>query len=336
MKKIISLVLVVITTIILLSCGKSKTISINGAGATFPYPVYLQWTNKYPLDKPDVQINYQATGSGAGISQIKAGVIDFGGTDEPLKKDELIKSNLIQFPVVMSGVVLIYNIEGINNLKLTPDIISDIFLKKITNWNNKRIQDINEEKLPNLNINVVHRADGSGTTWLFTNYLSDVSSEWKTNVGCAKSLNWPTGIGGKGNLGVATYVQQLKGTIGYTEYSYAVENKINMSSIQNKDGNFVEPMIENFKSAIQDIQWNPNEGFYQILTNKPGKDTWPIVGVSYILIRKDCDAVKAKEIINFFVWSLTKGADTAENLGYVVPTQLKDEILKLSSDNFKN
>jgi phosphate transport system substrate-binding protein len=279
---------------------------ITGAGATFPFPLYAKWAETYKA-KTGVGLNYQSIGSGGGIRQIKAKTVDFGASDMPLKQDELEKDGLIQFPAVMGGVVPVFNLPGIKSgeVKFTPQVLADIYLGKIKNWNDPAIAAINKGvNLPPQAINVVRRADGSGTTFIFTNYLSKVSPEWKTKVGEGTSVAWPVGVGGKGNEGVAAYVQRLKGAIGYVEYIYAKKNNISYALMQNKDGQFVAPSEASFKSAASFADWKNAPGFYQILTDQPGKASWPITGATFVLMHKKQDKPEnAAHVLKFFDWA---------------------------------
>ena len=294
--------------------------TINGAGATFPYPVYGQWAWLYNKDT-GVKLNYQSIGSGGGIRQIKAKTVDFGASDAPLKAEELNEAGLLQFPMIMGGVVPVLNVPGIaaGQLKLSGSTLADIFLGKITKWNDAAIARENPEvNLPDSAITVVYRADGSGTTWIFTNYLSKVSAAWKDSVGNAKSVKWPSGVGGKGNEGVAAYVQRIKGSIGYVEYAYALQNKLAYSLLQNRDGNYVAPTSATFQAAAANADWENAEGFYLVLTDQPGAESWPITGASFILVHKEqANAETAKEVLKFFDWCYRNGSKTAEKLDYV-------------------
>ncbi|MEJ2368157.1 MAG: phosphate ABC transporter substrate-binding protein PstS [Acidobacteriota bacterium] len=312
----------------LASCGgpskqtvqKPQGMTLNGAGATFPYPVYSQWANKY-ASLTGVKLNYQSIGSGGGIAQIRAKTVDFGASDAPLKAEELDKDGLMQFPMIMGGVVPVVHLEGIKpgELKLTPSLLADIYLGKITRWDDPAVAKINPGlKLPGKSITVVHRADGSGTTWIFTNYLDKVSSEWHSKVGTAKSVSWPTGVGGKGNEGVSAYVQRIDGAIGYVEFAYALQNHMTFVQLQNKDGEFVSPTMESFTAAAANADWKDAPGFYLVLTDQPGPKSWPITGASFILIYKNQpDASKAKTLLKFFDWAYRHGGSMAEKLEYV-------------------
>jgi len=293
---------------------------INGAGATFPYPVYAKWAEKYAKDK-GVKLNYQSIGSGGGIKQIKAKTVDFGASDAPLKAKDLDEAGLMQFPMVMGGVVPVVNVPGIKagELKISPEVLADIYLGKIKHWDDKAIQANNPGlKLPNKLITVVHRSDGSGTTWIYTNYLTKVSKDWAEKVGNDKAVAWPTGVGGKGNEGVASYVKRIKGSIGYVEYAYALQNKMSYALLKNHDGHYVAPTSENFQAAAAGADWNHAPGFYMVLTDQPGKNSWPITGATFILVYKSQDKPAiGKEVLKFFDWSYHHGGKLAESLDYV-------------------
>lgn len=313
-------ILITLATLLLIAGSAFAGTTINGAGATFPYPVYGQWAWLYNKDT-GVKLNYQSIGSGGGIRQIKAKTVDFGASDAPLKAEELNEAGLLQFPMIMGGVVPVINIPGIaaGQLKLSGPTLADIFLGKITKWNDAAIAKENSGvALPDSAITVVYRADGSGTTWIFTNYLSKVSATWKDSVGNAKSVKWPSGVGGKGNEGVAAYVQRIKGSIGYVEYAYALQNKLAHSLLQNRDGNYVAPTSATFQAAAANADWEKAEGFYLVLTDQPGAESWPITGASFILVYKEqANAETAKEVLKFFDWCYRKGGKTAEKLDYV-------------------
>ena len=306
-------------TLLFAGLGFGQTV-ISGAGATFPYPVYARWAADYAKET-GVNLNYQSIGSGGGIAQIKAKTVDFGASDAPLKENDLADAGLIQWPMVMGGVVPVLHVSGINpgELKLTPTLLADIYIGKIANWNAPELASVNPGvKLPDLAITVVHRADGSGTTWIFTNFLDKVSSDWHAKVGTSTAVAWPTGVGGKGNEGVAAYVQRINGAIGYVEYAYALQNKMTYVKLQNSAGNFVAPTAEAFQAAAANADWKNAPGFYLVLTDQPGKDSWPITGATFILFHKDqSDAAKAKAVLKFFAWSYANGAKQAEALDYV-------------------
>ncbi len=304
---------------------------ITGAGATFPYPIYAKWAEAY-RQKTGVGMNYQSIGSGGGIKQIRAKTVDFGASDAPLKADELAKDGLVQFPMVMGGVVPVVNIEGVKpgQMKLTGNVLADIYLGKISKWNDSRIASLNSDlRLPDQAITVVHRADGSGTTFIFTNYLSKVSAEWKNKVGNNASVSWPapTSSGGKGNEGVASFVQRIKGAIGYVEYAYAKQNKMAYTLLQNKEGAFVAPNDKTFQSAAAGADWKNAPGFYEILTDEPGKNSWPITGATFILMHKSqANPDRAKEVLKFFSWAFQSGDQMALELDYI---PMPDDVVKL-------
>ena len=303
---------------------------VTGAGASFPAPLYSKWAADYNK-ATGVKINYQSVGSGAGIKQIDAKTVDFGASDMPLTDDELLKKGLMQFPTVIGGVVPVVNIQGIQpgQLKLTGQVLSDIYLGKITKWTDPAIKALNPSlALPDAAISPVRRADGSGTTFIFTNYLSKLSPEWKSKVGEGTAVNWPTGAGGKGNEGVAAFVGRLPNSIGYVEYAYVKQNKMAFAQLKNSAGNFVMPDDATFKAAAAGAQWS--KSFYQILTEQPGKDSWPITGATFILMHKSQDKpVQAAESLKFFEWAYKNGDKTAEDLDYVpMPANVKTVIEK--------
>jgi phosphate transport system substrate-binding protein len=317
-------------SVALLSAGTAFAADITGAGATFPYPIYAKWAEAYKA-QTGTGMNYQSIGSGGGIKQIQAKTVDFGATDAPMTPNELGLSGLTQFPAVIGGVVPVVNIAGVapGQLKLDGEVLADIFLGKITKWNDKRIAADNAGlALPDEAITVVHRADGSGTTFIFTTYLSQVSLDWKRSVGGDKAVSWPVGTGGKGNEGVASYVQRIKNSIGYVEYAYALQNKMTHTQLKNRDGQFVSPTDTSFKAAAANAKWDADKGFYEILTNEPGKDSWPITGATFILIYKSQEKVaNATEVLKFFDWAFTNGDKLASDLDYVpLPASLKSMI----------
>jgi phosphate transport system substrate-binding protein len=314
----------------LLSVGTANATDITGAGATFPYPIYAKWAEAYKA-QTGTGMNYQSIGSGGGIKQIQAKTVDFGATDAPLNENELGLAGLTQFPAVIGGVVPVINVDGVapGQLKLDSQVLADIFLGKITKWNDPRIAADNAGvTLPGDAITVVHRADGSGTTFIFTTYLSQVSPEWKKSVGGDKAVAWPVGTGGKGNEGVASYVQRIKGSIGYVEYAYALQNKMSFTQLKNRNGQFVKPDDSSFKAAAANAKWDANKGFYEILTNEPGKDSWPITGATFILVYKTAEKVDtATEVLKFFDWAFANGDKLASDLDYVsLPASLKTQI----------
>lgn len=307
----------------LLSTGISyaqSDVVINGAGATFPYPVYAKWASAYEK-QTGVKLNYQAIGSGGGIKQIKAKTTDFGASDAPLTSIELSESDLMQFPAVMGGVVPIVNLPGLQpgELKLNGQILADIYMGKINQWDDKQIKALNPAlDLPNQKITVVHRSDGSGTTFIFTDYLNKVSRDWQTNIGSSKDIAWPTGVGGKGNQGVASYVQRIKGAVGYVEFAYALQNKMSHVSLKNHDGKFVDPTLNTFQSAAANAKWQEADHYYIVLTDQPGVNSWPITGASFILLsKKSKDPEQTKEVLKFFEWAYTNGQKMATELDYV-------------------
>jgi len=303
---------------------------VTGAGASFPAPVYAKWASEYNK-ATGVKVNYQSVGSGAGIRQIDAKTVDFGASDMPLKDEELASKGQLQFPTVMGGIVAVVNIQGVapGQLKLTGPVLADIYLGKITKWNDKAITALNPGvNLPDAAIAPVRRADGSGTTFGFTNYLSKVSPDWKEKVGEGTAVNWPVGAGGKGNEGVSAFVGRLPNSIGYVEYAYAKQNKMSHTLLQNRDGNFVAPDDETFKAAAAGADWA--KSFYQILTNQPGKNAWPITSATFILMHKTQDKpASAAQVLKFFDWAYKNGDKTATELEYVpMPASVKAVIEK--------
>jgi phosphate transport system substrate-binding protein len=309
--------------------------TINGAGATFPYPIYSKWAEAYK-SQTGVGMNYQSIGSGGGIKQIKARTVDFGASDKPLKVDELNAAGLMQFPMVMGGVVPVVNVKSIKSgeLKLTGPVLADIFLGKIKMWDDPAIAKLNAGMtLPKERINVVHRSDGSGTTYIFTHYLSQVSPEFKQKVGNSTSVAWPAGVGGKGNEGVANYVQRLKGAIGYVEYAYALQNKMTYVQLQNKAGNFVKPDSESFQAAAAGADWAGTPGFRVMLTDQPGAKSWPISGATFILVYKKQERLEtAQQVLKFFDWAYHHGGDMALKLDYV---PMPDGVIKIVQETWK-
>ena len=293
---------------------------ITGAGSTFIYPVNAKWAETYKM-KTGIGLNYQSIGSGGGIKQINAKTVDFGASDMPLTPDELKKAGLMQFPAVMGAEVLAVNLPGVKKgeIKLNGALIADIYLGKIKNWNDPAIKALNPGvKLPDTKITVVHRSDGSGTTFIFTNYLSKVSPEWKSKVGMGTSVDFPSGVGGKGNEGVASYVQRIKGSIGYVEYAYALQNNMVYTQLESRDGTYLMPTMETFQAAAAGADWEHASGFYEILTNEEGKKSWPITGATFILMHTVQDKpANAKEVLKFYSWAFDNGAKIAEQLVYV-------------------
>ncbi len=310
--------------------GNAAAQDVTGAGATFPAPIYAKWAEAYNK-ATGVRVNYQSVGSGAGIKQIKAKTVDFGASDMPLKDEELAAEGLLQFPTAIGGVVPVVNVKGLQpgQLKLTGQVLGDIYLGKITKWNDPALAAINPGvSLPDEAIAVVRRADGSGTSFLFTNYLSKVNADWKAKVGEGTAVNWPTGAGGKGNEGVAAFVQRLPGAIGYVEYAYVKQNKMTYALLKNQAGNFVAPDDLNFKAAAAGADWNKT--FFQVLTDQPGKDAWPLTGATYILMHKTPEKpANAAAALKFFDWAYANGDAMATELEYVaLPAPVKTLVRK--------
>jgi phosphate transport system substrate-binding protein len=314
--------------------GSVSAQEVNGAGASFPAPIYSKWASDYNK-ATGVKVNYQSIGSGGGIKQIDSKTIDFGASDMP-QTDEILKTKgQVQFPTVIGGVVPVINIQGIapGQLRLNGQVLGDIYLGKLTKWNDPAIQALNPGlALPNASIAPVRRADGSGTTFIFTNYLSKVNAEWKSKVGEGTAVNWPLGAGGKGNEGVSAFVGHLPNSIGYVEYSYVKQNKMNYAVMQNAAGVFVHPEESAFKAAAAGADWN--KSFYQILTNQSGKETWPISGATFILMHAKQDKpATATEVLKFFNWAYANGAKTAADLDYVpLPASVVSTIQKSWGD----
>lgn len=318
--------------------GAAFAAEVTGAGASFPAPVYSKWAEGYQKATGN-KVNYQSIGSSGGLRQINAKTVDFGASDAPLKDEELSKSGLVQFPTVIGGVVPVVNIPGIKpgELTMTGPVLADIFLGKIKKWNDPAIQSLNPKaKLPAQDILVVRRADGSGTTFIFTNYLSKVSDEWKSKVGEGNSVNWPTGTGGKGNEGVSAFVQRLGGAIGYVEYAYAKQNKMAHMTMKNADGAVVSPSEESFKAAAAGADWKKT--YYQVLTNQPGKAAWPITNATFILMHQKQDKPEqAAEALKFFEWAYSNGSTMASDLDYVpLPTSVINQIRATWKANIKD
>ncbi|PLC55347.1 phosphate ABC transporter substrate-binding protein PstS [Pollutimonas nitritireducens] len=303
---------------------------ITGAGASFPYPIYAKWADQYNKETGN-RINYQSIGSGGGQQQIIAKTVDFGASDDPMKADALEKNNLFQFPAIVGGTVPVINIAGIKpgELKFSGPVLADIFLGKITKWDDPAIKAMNPDvKLPSASIIVVHRSDGSGTTFGWTNYLSKVSPAWKEQVGEGKAVKWPTGQGGKGNEGVAAYVRQLKNSIGYVEYAYAKQNNLSWTQLKNKDGKFVQPTQSAFAAAAANADWKSAPGMGVVLTEEPGAESWPVTSASFILVHKKQDKPEnGKATLAFFDWAFKKGGKMAEELDYVpMPANVTSQI----------
>lgn len=326
MKKILSLMLILAIALSLSIANAEET--LNGAGATFPYPVYSAWAYNYHKTT-GVKLNYQSIGSGGGIRQIVNRTVDFGASDNVLTPQELNKDNLLQFPAVMGGVVPVVNIPGIKagELKLDSDAVCKIFIGEIKKWNDKKIKDMNPKlNLPDKEITVVHRSDGSGTTAIYTHYLSGACPAWKEKVGYGTSVKWPVGIGGKGNEGVANYVRRTPNSIGYVEFAYAKQNNLTHTLLKNPAGNFVEPSFETFEDAADTADFNAKNHFATWLTNAPGKNSWPIAGATFILLAKEKKDSNMKTV-KFFDWAFKNGDAKAKELIYVpLPKSLKDKI----------
>ena len=316
-----------------------STAEISGAGASFIYPLMSRWSADYNAAS-GAKINYQSIGSGGGIAQIKAGTVDFGSSDKPLSSEELAQAGLGQFPSAIGGVVPVINVEGLKpgQLKLTGALLADIFLGKITMWNDAAIAGANPGvALPAAKISLVHRSDGSGTTFNFSNYLSKVSPEWKSKVGEGTSVQWPGGVGGKGNEGVASYVKQIKGGIGYVELAYALQNGMPYASLQNAAGNFVQPNAESFAAAAASADWANARDFNLVITNAPGANAWPITATNFMLMHKQPkNAKRSADTLAFFKWAFENGQAQANELHYVpLPPELVTQIEAYWSSEFK-
>jgi len=315
-------------------------VEISGAGATFPYPIYAKWADTYRKET-GVGLNYQSIGSGGGIKQIEAKTVTFGATDAPLKGEDLNKFGLVQFPMVMGAIVPVVNVEGIKPSELVLDgpTLAEIFLGKLKNWDDPAIKKLNPNaKLPSQAIAVVHRSDGSGTTFNFTYYLAEVSPDWKSKVGSATSVEWPVGIGAKGNEGVSNNVAQTKGSIGYVEYAYALQNKLVYTNMVNKGGKTVAPTSEAVQAAAANADWNSVPGYGVILANQPGATSWPMTAATFILVPKQpTDAAATAEALKFFAWAYDKGDKMAEELDYVpMPKKVVGEIEKAWASEIKD
>jgi phosphate transport system substrate-binding protein len=313
---------------------------ITGAGATFPFPVYSKWADAYKKETGN-GLNYQSIGSGAGIKQIQAKTVTFGATDAPLKAEQLEKDGLVQWPMVMGAIVPVVNIEGVKPGELVFDgeTLAKIYLGTITKWNDPIIAKLNPKlKLPSDAITVVRRSDGSGTTFNFTDYLSKASADWKSKVGSGTAVEWPVGVGAKGNEGVAGNISQTKNAIGYVEYAYAKQNKLTYTAMVNSAGKTVQPTVEAFQAAAANADWEKAPGYYLILTNQPGEASWPITAATFILMHKDpVDKAAAKEAIKFFKWSFEKGGKMAEELDYIpMPASVVKLIEKTWSADIKS
>ena len=314
-----------------LSATASAQMVINGAGATFPYPIYSKWFDEYATVDPSIRFNYQSIGSGGGQKQVIAQTVDFGASDGPMSDDTLAKApgKILHIPTVAGAVVMTYNLPGNPALKLDGDTVADIFLGKIKKWNDPKIAALNPgTSLPDKEIIVVHRSDGSGTTFIFTDYLSKVSAEWKQKVGNNTSVNWPTGIGGKGNEGVSGQVKQTEGAFGYVELIYAIQNKMPYADLRNVAGQFVKATLESVTAAMATAQ--VPDDFRFSMTNAPGADAYPIAGATWLLVyQQQKDATKGRKLVEFLKWALTKGEDMSKQLDYApLPNELRDRVLK--------
>ncbi len=326
--------LAVTLTATLLAGAAARAADISGAGATFPAPVYAKWAETYKRET-GIGLNYQAIGSGGGIKQITAKTVDFGASDKPLKPDVLNQIGLIQFPTVMGGVVPVINVPGIaaGTMKMNGDVLAKIYLGEVKRWNDPAISGLNPGmRLPNLPITVVHRSDGSGTTFVFTSYLTLKSGGWAQKVGANDAVEWPVGQGGKGNDGVSAFVRQTPGSIGYVEYAYAKQNNLNHTQMQTHDGEFVQPVAANFATAAAKADWahTPGGSFYMLILDKPGATSWPITAATFILLYKHQDnPAKGQEVLKFFDWAYSKGDGLAEQLDYIpMPASVKAMVHK--------
>ncbi|MGN6519480.1 MAG: phosphate ABC transporter substrate-binding protein PstS [Dokdonella sp.] len=313
-----------------IGAASAQAADITGAGATFIYPILAKWSDSYN-NATGNRINYQSIGSGGGIAQIKAGTVVFGSSDKPLDPKELEDAGLAQFPSVIGGVVPVVTIEGVDagKLRFTGPLLADIFQGKVTRWNDPAIAQINPDvRLADAAITVVHRSDGSGTTFNFVNYLSKVSPEWKAKVGEGTAVSWPTGVGGKGNEGVAAYVKQIKGSIGYVELAYALQNKMTHAAMQNAAGQFVQPSLASFQAAAAGADWKNAKDFFLVITNAPGENSWPITATNFILVYKQPkNSAGTKAALDFFKWAYENGGQQAEELDYVpLPKGLTEQI----------
>ncbi len=320
------------TALILVGFGGAQAADVSGAGATFPAPVYAKWAELYRAQTGN-RLNYQAIGSGGGIRQITAGTVDFGATDKPLKPDDLATGGFSMFPTVIGGVVPVVNLPGIKSgqVKLTGALTADIFRGVLKRWNDPLIARYNPGlTLPNLPITVVHRSDGSGTTFLFTTYLSMKAPRWASEVGANDAVKWPTGLGGKGNDGVAAFVKQTPGAIGYVEYAFAKQNNLTYTLLQNKAGKYVAPSAANFSAAAANAKWSAAPGFYLLLLEQPGAEAWPMTGATFILVKsKQESAAKGREVLAFFDWAYKNGDAAALQLDYLpMPAAVKDLVRK--------
>jgi len=338
MKKICGVLAGVLAMLAAVSfASAADPLAINGAGATFPYPLYSKWFYEYSNANPGVRFNYQSIGSGGGIKQITAGTVDFGATDAPMTEEEMQKTSgpILHIPTALGAVVPVYNLDSVaNGLKITPEVLAGIYLGKITRWNDPKIAELNKTvTMPNADIVVAHRSDGSGTTDIFTNYLATVNTEWRAKVGHGKAVNWPVGIGGKGNEGVAGVVKQTPGAIGYVELAYARQNKMKMASLRNKEGQFVAPTLEATSAAAAGVVKSMPADFRVSLVDAPGKESWPISGLTWILVYKDQkDEARGKAMVRFLKWAIRDGQKMEAALDYAplpkAVTEKVDQALK--------
>jgi phosphate transport system substrate-binding protein len=319
----------------LTACDKTNSAQstpITGSGSTFIYPLLSKWAYSYQ-QLHGTEINYQGTGSGAGLQQIQQGIVNFAASDKPLTSEELEKAKLMQFPAVVGGIVLVTHLEGLQSgqLVLNGSTVADIFTGKIAFWDNASIKQLNPSvNLPHEAITVVHRSDGSGTTYNFTHYLADVNADWKTHVGVNTTVNWPVGVGAKGNAGVATYVQQIAGSVGYMEYAYAHENKLPLANLINKEGHTVAPTLDSFSASAKHADWTHVKDYYVILTNQSGADSWPITASTFILLPTVAqNGERTHKLLSFFDWCFSQGEGTATELDYVpMPKSVYEHIEK--------
>lgn len=323
-----------------IGAASAQAADITGAGSTFVFPILSKWSDSYNTSTGN-KINYQSIGSGGGIAQIKAATVDFGASDKPLPSEELAQAGLGQFPVVIGGVVPVVNIAGVEpgKIRFTGPLLADIFLGKVKTWNDPAVVAANPGvTLPETQIVVVHRSDGSGTTFNWVNYLSKVSQEWKQKVGEGTSVQWPTGVGGKGNEGVAAYVKQLKNSIGYVELTYALQNKMTYASVQNLAGKFVLPNAESFQAAAESADWKTAKDFNLVITNAAGEGAWPIAATVFVMMYKTPkDPARSKATLDFFTWALENGQKQAQDLDYVpLPKPLVEQIEAYWKSEFKH
>jgi phosphate transport system substrate-binding protein len=319
--------------------GSASGAQITGAGSTFVYPVLSAWASDYKK-QGGASINYQSIGSGGGVAQVKAGTVDFGATDQPLTSDDATNSNLAQFPIVIGGIVPVVNVPGLKagQLRLTGPLLADIYAGKVKTWNDPSIVKVNPGvSLPATAIALVHRSDGSGTTFNFTHYLSQVSPTWKAGPGEGKTVAWPGGVGGKGNEGVAAYVRQIPNSLGYVEYAYAQQNKMNVAALQNAAGTFVVPSAASFSNAAESADWKNAKDFNLVMTNAPGANAWPLTATTFVLVPKEAkDKAKTQAVVTFFRYALEKGQGQANRLDYVpLPAPLVQQVESYISANLK-